>query len=65
MLINGAPVNDVESGGLFWSRWGGLNDVMRNRTSIVGLDASSFAFGEQVELLLSILERLVNGSNLD
>lgn len=45
MLINGAPVNDVESGGLFWSRWGGLNDVLRNQTLVVGMDANNFAFG--------------------
>lgn len=45
MLLNGAPVNDIESGGLFWSRWGGLNDVLRNQTLVVGLDANSFAFG--------------------
>ncbi|MEZ4993437.1 MAG: TonB-dependent receptor [Saprospiraceae bacterium] len=45
MLINGAPVNDVESGGLFWSRWGGLNDVLRNRSLVVGLDANNFSFG--------------------
>lgn len=45
MLINGAPVNDVESGGLFWSRWGGLNDVLRNQSLVVGLDANSYAYG--------------------
>lgn len=45
LLLNGAPVNDVESGGLFWSRWGGLNDVLRNQNISIGLDAASFAFG--------------------
>lgn len=30
VMINGFIVNDVESGGPYWSNWGGLNDVMRN-----------------------------------
>jgi len=30
VLINGFRVNDIESGGPYWSNWGGLNDVMRN-----------------------------------
>ncbi len=30
VMINGFRVNDVESGGPYWSNWGGLNDVMRN-----------------------------------
>ncbi len=30
VMINGFIVNEVESGGPYWSNWGGLNDVMRN-----------------------------------
>ncbi len=45
VYMNGIPVNDVESGNVYWGTWGGLNDVMRNREYVNGLDRSSFAFG--------------------
>lgn len=32
--INGIPVNDMESGGAYYSTWGGLNDATRN--TVVG-----------------------------
>lgn len=38
VLINGFRVNEVESGGPYWSNWGGLNDVMRN--NVLTQDAS-------------------------
>jgi hypothetical protein len=44
-FFNGVPINELESGRLFWSQWGGLNDVTRNRETDVGLSASSFGFG--------------------
>lgn len=45
MLLNGAPMNDLESGRIFWSAWGGLNDVVRNQEITVGLGANDNAFG--------------------
>ncbi|GJM32243.1 MAG: TonB-dependent receptor [Saprospiraceae bacterium] len=42
LYMNGIPVNDLESGGVYWSQWGGLNDVTRNRTNSVGLSPVSF-----------------------
>lgn len=45
VLINGMPVNDLENEGVFFNHWGGLNDVFRNRTNIIGLGASTFAYG--------------------
>ncbi|MEO6833153.1 MAG: TonB-dependent receptor [Chitinophagaceae bacterium] len=45
VLINGAPMNDVESGDAYWAQWGGLNDVFRSRSGTYGLGASDNAFG--------------------
>lgn len=44
MMFNGIPMNDLESGGVIWAIWGGLNDVLRGRTSSVGLAPTEFAF---------------------
>lgn len=44
--FNGVPVNDPESGFIYWSTWGGLNDVLRNRSISVGLQAAPYAFGD-------------------
>lgn len=44
-ILNGIPINELESGRVFWSQWGGMNDVMRNRETDIGLSASSFGFG--------------------
>lgn len=43
--LNNLPVNDGESGGLFWSQWGGLNDVMRRNDQVIGAESSDWAFG--------------------
>src|SRR5690606_41720279 len=43
--INGVEMNDVETGDAYWSQWGGLNDVFRNRNNIYGLQASGYTFG--------------------
>lgn len=45
VLINGVPMNDVETGNAYWSQWGGLNDVFRGRSQTYGLQASEFGFG--------------------
>ncbi len=44
-FINGSNMNDLETGGTYWSAWGGLNDVLRSRDVAIGLEASEFGFG--------------------
>ncbi|MCL2510971.1 MAG: TonB-dependent receptor [Bacteroidales bacterium] len=45
VLINGFGVNDVETGEVYWSNWGGLNDAMRNQSVVTGVGISDFTFG--------------------
>lgn len=43
LLINGIPVNDVETGKLFWNDWAGLSDVTTSMQVQRGLGASTVA----------------------
>ena len=45
ILMNGTVVNDVETGRAYWSTWGGLNDVTRNKDIKTGLTPNSYGFG--------------------
>jgi len=45
VLINGMPMNDIETGDVYWSQWGGLNDVFRGRSNTYGLKPSDDAYG--------------------
>lgn len=45
VLLNNIPFNDLEVGRVYWSSWGGLNDVTRNRDTDVGLGPIDYAFG--------------------
>lgn len=45
VLFNGMPFNNLENGAVYWSVWGGLNDVTRNRESAIDLRPSSWTFG--------------------
>ena len=45
VYLNGSSMNDLETGGVYWSAWGGLNDVLRNREVTMGLAPSAYAFG--------------------
>ncbi|HHM21736.1 MAG TPA: TonB-dependent receptor, partial [Bacteroidetes bacterium] len=45
VLMNGMPFNNIENGAIYWSSWGGLNDVTRNRQSAIDLGATSGTFG--------------------
>lgn len=45
MYVNGAPMNDLETGDVYWGTWGGLNDVMRGRSNMVGLGATDYTLG--------------------
>lgn len=44
--MNGAPLNDLETGRASFGLWGGLNSVMRNRDTYLGLQPTTFAYGE-------------------
>lgn len=43
--LNHLPVNDLESGSIFWSQWGGLNDVMRLDAVRVGAEIGDWGYG--------------------
>ena len=43
ILINGVPVNDMESGKVYWSNWDGMSDVTSSIQVQRGLGASSLA----------------------
>lgn len=45
VYMNGTPVNELNSGRVFWNAWGGMNDVMRNRQNDVGLAPMPYSFG--------------------
>lgn len=43
--LNGAPMNDMNTGYNVWSLWGGLNDVFRNQTSSFTFEPLECGFG--------------------
>ena len=43
VLINGIPVNDMESGRVYWSNWAGLGDAVNMIQVQRGLGASKLA----------------------
>lgn len=45
VYMNGVSLNDMESGRVYWSSWGGLNDALRNTNILNGITASDFGFG--------------------
>ncbi|HLF64664.1 MAG TPA: hypothetical protein VI603_12960 [Saprospiraceae bacterium] len=45
LYLNGLPFNDLEVGSVFWSNWGGLNDVTRNQETHLGLEAAPYSLG--------------------
>ncbi len=46
LFLNGVSINDPETGNAVYGEIGGLNDVLRNRTSAIGLAPCEFAFAE-------------------
>ena len=46
LYLNGVNINDPETGYAYYGEIGGLNDVLRNRESSVGLAPCQFAFSE-------------------
>jgi hypothetical protein len=45
-FINGMPMENLDNGFTPFGLWGGLNDVLRNRDISMGLQATTFAFGD-------------------
>ena len=45
VTMNGVSLNDMESGRVYWSSWGGLNDALRNTANINGISISNFSYG--------------------
>ncbi len=43
--MNGVSLNDMESGRVYWSSWGGLNDALRNSEILNGISAAQFSYG--------------------
>lgn len=43
VMVNGVPVNDMEHGGLYWSNWAGLGEMIRYMQTQRGLGASKVA----------------------
>lgn len=43
VMINGIPVNDMEWGGIYWSNWMGMTDVLRSMQIQRGLGAAKVA----------------------
>lgn len=44
--MNGAPMENLDNGFTPFGLWGGLNDVLRNRETVLGLRATPYAFGD-------------------
>ena len=45
VFMNGIKMNDATSGRVFWSQWGGLNDVTRNKTVESNLMSHDYGYG--------------------
>ncbi len=65
VLINGVPVNDMESGRVYWSNWAGLSDVTRTMQVQRGLGASKLAIssvGGTINIITKTVDAKKGGS---
>lgn len=65
VLVNGVPQNDMEWGGVYWSNWKGLGDVVRSMQVQRGLGASkvsSPSVGGSINIITKTLETRPSGS---
>lgn len=46
VMVNGFPIQDLETGFSSWNQIGGLNDVLRSRNVTYGIKPSDYTFGE-------------------
>ena len=65
VMVNGVPVNDMESGWVYWSNWAGLADVTNKMQIQRGLGASKLAIpavGGTINILTNAAEFNIRGS---
>lgn len=65
VMINGMPVNDMESGWVYWSNWAGLADVTRSMQVQRGLGAAKVALpsvGGTINILTKTTDTEKGGS---
>ena len=59
VMVNGVPVNDMESGWVYWSNWSGLADVTNKNANSRRLGASKLAIpavGGTINILTNAAE---------
>lgn len=64
-MVNGVPVNDMEWGGIYWSNWSGLGDIISSMQVQRGLGAtiiSSPSFGGTINMITKGLDAKKGGS---
>ena len=64
-MVNGVPVNDMEWGGIYWSNWSGLGDVISSMQVQRGLGAtiiSSPSFGGTINMITKGLDAKKGGT---
>jgi len=65
VMINGMPVNDMETGAVYWSNWAGLSDVTSAMQVQRGLGSSKLAIasvGGTINILTKTSEQKEGGS---
>jgi iron complex outermembrane receptor protein len=65
VMVNGVPVNDMESGAVYWSNWSGLSDVTSAMQVQRGLGSSKLAIasvGGTVNLLTRAADKKEGGT---
>ncbi len=64
-MVNGVPVNDMEWGGIYWSNWSGLGDIISSMQVQRGLGAtiiSSPSFGGTINMVTRGLDSKKGGT---
>lgn len=64
-MVNGVPINDMEWGGIYWSNWSGLGDVISSMQVQRGLGAtiiSSPSFGGTINMVTKGLDSKKGGT---
>lgn len=65
VMVNGVPVNDMEWGGVYWSNWMGLSDVMRSMQTQRGIGASKISapsVGGSINIVTKSIDAKQGGS---
>jgi len=65
VMVNGMPVNDMESGWVYWSNWAGLSDITSAMQIQRGLGASKLAIasvGGTINVVTNSSEKAEGGS---